>query len=394
VNASRGAALLPALAAAAGLIACSPWISGPAPTPTFQIEGSGPRYLSAPPPVGYLLAEPAYEIASLYDSGGRLLEVLQGVTLREPGPTAGAAASPLLTPAGGAWFAFLQTGASGTSLQVREGPEVLRTIMLEAPVGLCGSIPAGFIGLSDVVSSAENESPEAVLYLLDAAGEAGSERPILRQPAPPSSRRPLPLAIVLQDGAPTHVYYTLTPQDGRSPGSGLGYGLFLLDTATGLTSTSLDDSNWVLGLSPDQTFVAFLAAGQSPPEVRIARLDGASTVLFQPLSGTRQALGAAFSPDSSRVAWATVSGDGPARAEWLLNLAPTFGGPTTQVALGSLIAADQGSISAVYPAAWISPSSILVQVERGDSRSVYRYETDSGEWELAGAGVFVALIYP
>lgn len=394
MNAPRRASALPVLAVVAALIACSPWASSLAPTPTFSIGVDGPRYLSAPPPVGYLLVEPAYEIASVYDTSGRLLEVLPDIRVWRPGPAAGAAASPLLTPGGSAWFAFLHEDPAGISLHVRQGPEDRPLRALEDVVGLCGSIPAGFIAVSDVVADPESEGIAGVLYLIETSSGEGAERPILRQPILPSSPRPLPLAIAVQDDTPSHVYYTLAPREESGRGSGYGYGLYLIEIATGRVSTSLDEANWILGVSPDQTFVAFLAASQTPPEVRIARLDGASTVLFQPLAGARRVMGAAFSPDSSRIAWASVVGESSARESWQLSLASTFGGPTTQVDLGPLMPPDQGPVSAVYPVAWVSGSAVLIQVERGDLSAVHRYQVDSGEWDAAGAGIFVSLLYP
>jgi hypothetical protein len=147
-------------------------------------------------------------------------------------------------------------------------------------------------------------------------------------------------------------------------------------------------------MSPDLTFVAFHAAERTPPEVRLARLDGASTVLFQPASGVREVRGAVFSPDSSRLAWVTVlEGAGPAPS-FQLSLASTFGGPATLVDLGPLLPPGDRSVSGVSPVAWLSASSILLQVERGSSSTIYRYQVDTGEIDGSAAGRFVTLFYP
>jgi hypothetical protein len=190
------------------------------------------------------------------------------------------------------------------------------------------------------------------------------------------------------------VYYTLAPQEARAGGSGCGLGLFVLDVATGQVVTFLDENNVILAVSPDQTFVAFLAAEQTPPEVRIARLDGTSTVLFQPVSGARAVLGAAFSPDSSRIVWVTIINEAGIGESWQLSLASTFGGPTSQMDLRSLIPADLPPVRSSYPVAWITDTSILLQVEREGSSSVTRYQVDAGDLGPAVAGVFISLFYP
>jgi hypothetical protein len=190
------------------------------------------------------------------------------------------------------------------------------------------------------------------------------------------------------------LYYALAPDRGESSHGPLAQGLFTLELSSGRVSTFLDQANEILGMSPDLTFVAFHAADRTPPEVRLARLDGASTVLFQPASGAREVSDAVFAPDSSRLAWVTVLEGTASEPTFQLSLASTFGGPVTAIDLGPLLPSGELPVTGASPVAWLTASTILLQVERGGSSTIYRYRVDTGEIEVSAAGTFVTLFYP
>jgi len=385
---------LTAIAVGAALLACGPWLAGPDPTPTSIGQAGGPRYLSAPAPAGYLVYDPAYDTASLFSSDGHMLEVFAELQWQGLGRAAGAAVTPLLAQEASTQLAYLGGDEQGATLNVRQGNSVRPLLALRDPTGLCGSIPAGYLSVADVVIQEDTGGLVGMLYLVDAGTGAGSDTPLLSLPVLRSSPKPLPVAIAFLDSSPSMLYYTLATPDEASGSFASGHGLFVLDLATRRVTTFLDDANRILGVSPDLTFVAFHAAQRTPPELRLARLDGASTVLFQPASGAREVQGAAFSPDSERLVWATVMAGSGAGPSFQLSMASTFGGPVTLADLGPLLPPDPDPIVRAYPVAWLTDSAILIQVDRGNSSTVYRYQVDTGGLTVEAAGTFITLFYP
>jgi hypothetical protein len=382
-----------ALAVAATLLACGPWRGGAELTPTVAAQQGGPRYLSAPEPAGYLLYDPAYDTATLFSADGHMLEVFADLKWSGVGSRSGAAASPLFLDEGVTRLAYLRHVDPGAALNLRHGGDAQALVSLRDPIGLCGSIPAGYISVADRIVE-ENGSLAGTIYLIDVETGDGASAPVLRVPVLRSSPPPMPLAIAFLDGSPSMLYYTLAADPGDSSRGPQAQGLFTLDLSSGRVSTFLDQANEILGMSPDLTFVAFHAADRTPPEVRLARLDGASTVLFQPASGAREVSGAAFAPDSSRLAWVTVLEGAASRPSFQLSLASTFGGPVTAIDLGPLLPPGGLPVTGASPVAWLTVSSILLQVERGSSATIYRYQVDTGEVDGVAAGDFVTLFYP
>jgi hypothetical protein len=385
---------LASAALAASLLACGPWLAGPAATSTRTAAPGEPRYSSAPAPASYLLFDPVQDDASLFSADGQLLEILQDLGWWRAGATTGAAASPLLTPAASTQIAYLRSTSDGITLALRQGGAARSLLSLRAPAGITGSIPAGYLAVSDQVADEEGGGFLSLLYVIEAATGRGAQTPVLRLPTYRGAPQPLPLAIGFLGAAPSTVYYTMASTEDSSAGVVEGEGLFVLDLATQTVSTFLDRSSRILGLSPDLTFVAFHTAGQSPPEIRLARLDGGSTVLFQPLSGAREVRGAVFCPDSSRIAWGTVVSESGAGDRFQIGLASTFGGPATMVDLAPFLPSDRDPVVQAHPVAWVTDDSLLIQVQQGDSSAVYRYLIDSGQLEPAAPGIFVTLFYP
>jgi hypothetical protein len=384
---------LVALAVAAALIACGPWLGSPEPTPTDAAQPGGPRYLSAPEPAGYLLYDPAYDTATLFTADGHMLEVYDDLQWLGVGSRFGAAASPLFLDERVTRLAYLRQADSGAALNLRQGSDAHALVSLRDPIGLCGSIPAGYVSVADLIVE-EDGSLAGTIYLIDVETGDGASAPVLRVPVLRSSPPPMPLAIAFLDGSPSMLYYTLADDAGDSSRSPQAQGLFTLDLSSGRVSTFLDQANEILGMSPDLTFVAFHAADRTPPEVRLARLDGASTVLFQPTSGAREVSGAVFAPDSSRLAWVTAREGAASGPSFQLSLASTFGGPVTAIDLGPLLPPGELPVTGASPVAWLTVSSILLQVDRGSLSTIYRYQVDTGEIDVSAAGTFVTLFYP
>jgi len=387
-TAAAGAAL------AGALIACGVWFTGPAATPTQERGPGGTAYVSAPAPAGYLLLDPAYDTASLFSVEGQQLEVFTELHWWLPREASGAASTPLLAPDGSTQIAYLRAASEGVILSLRRGQVDLPLLSLRAPTGLRGSIPAGYLAVSDQVVDEETGSLFSVLYVIEAVTGVGTDSPALRLTTLHASPQPLPLAFGFLEGIPSTVYYSLATSTDASGSDLENRGLFVLDLATRDVSPFLDPTNRILGVSPDLTFVAFYSAERTPPEIRLARLDGGSTVLFQPLSGARESGRAVFSPDSSRVAWGTVVGGSGEGASFQLSLASTFGGPASLVDLAALLPSDPSPIRHADPVAWLTDSALLIQVERESSSAVYRYQIDSGEIGPAAAGLFITLLYP
>jgi hypothetical protein len=211
-----------------------------------------------------------------------------------------------------------------------------------------------------------------------------------------------PLAITVNEDLPVGIWYTTVPYGigGNivfEPRKTLNY----LDLSTYQISSYLNLTQAPVGLSEDQTWVAYNSAGGTGPLTLIHNFDDAS-IISMPLNpdSDRGSGEAVFSPDNQYVAWKEASdvnmGEN-ALARQMIRIASVNGSILAEIPDTSL--ADISGFSEIgwiTPIGWLDTQTLAINVlnSSGDDSSVLTVKIDGTSLSYLAPGSFVGFLYP
>jgi hypothetical protein len=213
-----------------------------------------------------------------------------------------------------------------------------------------------------------------------------------------------PLAVAVQDGQPAGIWYTTVAYGIGGdivfePRRTLSY----LDLDSGSSQPIYDNTINPCGLSPDQTWVAYVPVGTrwAYPLTVVYNMDESTAVTIPLLPDSDRGAGeAVFSPDNQFVAWKEGSG-------WLMSDVPNFHA-TIRIATvkGELVAEiSEAAISNVTgaqkvdwvrPVGWLDGQTLLLEVRLNEwnNASLMRVNFDGSGLATLAAGSFAGFLYP
>ena len=211
-----------------------------------------------------------------------------------------------------------------------------------------------------------------------------------------------PLAIRVEGGLPTGVWYTRFPY-------GIGgdivfeprRGLYYRDINTGVSTELLGGVSNPSSLSADHTWLAYSVAEGSTGPLTIRNLTSGATVTVPLLASSDRGAGdAVFSPGNLYVAW--LEGGG-----WTMVEPPTYQATLRVAAMdgrlildlpASTMAAASGftPVRWAEPVGWLDDQTLLIQVraQNWDQSAVIRANISDGSLSYMAPGAFVGLLYP
>jgi hypothetical protein len=217
----------------------------------------------------------------------------------------------------------------------------------------------------------------------------------------PEGRAIKPLAIFVEGGAPTGVWYTLLPW-------GIGgdivfeptEGLYYVNINDGTISEYLNRANHSVSISFDQIWAAYASGEPGNGAMHIYNFQTGQNYSFSPLPSSDRGAGfAVFSPSNTYVAWMEGSG-------WTMSETPSFH-PTIRVGTtGGALLMDYPdtmlanllgtTVAWVHPVGWLDDQRLVLQV-RGtnwDDSSVVIMNITTNYLTYVTAGTFVGFVYP
>ena len=297
------------------------------------------------------------------------------------------------------YFSFAD---AGESLLYRDGAgQIFALVNASGLLGLTG-VPGQPIVAFSRLDYLENMNLRSNIY-------AGSVQ-TLPSAAPvsviddPESWAIKPVKVEAENGVPSKVWYT---RIAYGIGGDIVFeprkGLFLLDLASGQTSTVLDNTVAPWSISTDKNWLVYSAPEFQIGPMCIKNVQTGAELCYPalPASEPRGAGDAFISPDAQYVAW--MEGDG-----WQMAEVPSFKA-TIRVGQnnGAIIAdlpmdtfegaAGIGRIGRANPVAWLDNQMLIIQVrseEQWDKMSLLRYNVISRETSYLGSGEFMGLLYP
>ena len=220
----------------------------------------------------------------------------------------------------------------------------------------------------------------------------------------PESWAAKPLAIAVENGQPIGIWYTTVAYGIGGdivfePRKTLSY----LDLETGSSQHIYDDTINPCGLSPDQTWVAYMTGWDNAgANLTLVHNMDASTAVTIPLlpASDRGAGEVFFSPDNQFVAWKEGSG-------WMMADVPNFyatiriatlkGEPVaeiTEAAIASVTGAQD--VSGMRSVGWLDGQTLLLEVhlDEWDNVSLMRVNFDGSGLATLAPGSFAGFLYP
>ncbi len=211
-----------------------------------------------------------------------------------------------------------------------------------------------------------------------------------------------PLAITMTDGQAVGIWYTTVPYGIGGdivfePRQNLSY----LTVATYQTQSYLDSTKAPVGLSDDQTWIAYTAAGGAAP-INIVNSSNPATTVSIPLDTTsdRGAGDAFFSPDNHYIAWKEASGslaNQPPNFHETIRIATLDGTVINSIPDTALVTASGfQQIDWVIPVGWLDPQTLVLEVRNSSTMaaSILKVAVETGSASFMVPGSFIGLIYP
>jgi hypothetical protein len=231
-----------------------------------------------------------------------------------------------------------------------------------------------------------------------------SASPILRNDGQGDNTWPYkPLRVKAENGQASGVWYTTVAY-------GIGgdivfeprKGLYYLDVSSGSTRELLGGGYNPVGLSPDQTWVAYVPSATPQSPLTLFNLQTGATQSYPliPDQDQRGAGDAVISPGNQYVAWMEGAG-------WMMAETPTF---HTTVRLGDLNgnllgdfpaaslsgASGLSSVQWAEPVTWLDDQTLIIMVrgEQWDQTALVKLDVPSKGLSYFGQGTFIGLLYP
>ncbi len=210
------------------------------------------------------------------------------------------------------------------------------------------------------------------------------------------------LAIGMSEDQPVGVWYTTVPYGIGGdivfePRKNLNY----LTVATYQSQSYLDSTKAPIGISDDQTWVAYTAAGGVAPVTILHNFDSATAVSINlDAASDRGAGDAVFSPDNHYIAWREAAGslaNQPSTFRETIRIAAVDGTVILNIPDTALLSASGFSqIDRVIPAGWLDPQTLVLDVRDSTTASacVLKLAVDTGTVSSLVPGSFIGLIYP
>lgn len=211
-----------------------------------------------------------------------------------------------------------------------------------------------------------------------------------------------PLAIVIKGDQPAGIWYTTVPYGigGNivfEPRRTLNY----LDLSNYQILTYLTLTQAPVGLSEDQTWVAYTSAGGTGPLTLMHDFDNTS-VISLPLNpdSDRGAGEAVFSPDNQYVAWKEASdvnlGEN-ALVHQTIRIASVNGSILAEIPDTSLAGVSGfDEIGWITPTGWLDTQTLVIEVlnSSGNDSSMLTIKSDGTSLSYLAPGSFIGFLYP
>jgi hypothetical protein len=211
-----------------------------------------------------------------------------------------------------------------------------------------------------------------------------------------------PLAIATENDQAIGIWYTTVPYGIGGdiifePTRTLNY----LDLSDNQIKTYLDLSKSPIGISDDQTWMAYNKTGGTGPLSIVHNFDFSTAITFPLMADNDRGSGdAVFSPDNQYVAWKEASGslaDQPPTFHETIRIATLEGNILTEIPDTSLIDISRLSeIGWVLPIGWLDTQTLALEV-RGinwENASILSVKYDGTGLTFLASGSFIGFLYP
>ncbi len=210
-----------------------------------------------------------------------------------------------------------------------------------------------------------------------------------------------PLAIALENGQPSGIWYTSVPY-------GIG-GDIVFEPRQTLTYLSLSDYNLSTrldmtlapaGISDDQTWVAYTPTAGNGPMSIMHNFDPSSAITFPLRQDSNRGAGdAVFSPDNQYLAWREAGGslmDLPPTFHEMIRIASVSGNILTEIPDTLLLAATGFSqIGSAIPIGWLDTQTLALEVrDNSSSSAILKVNLDGSGLTFLASGAFIGFLYP
>ncbi len=212
----------------------------------------------------------------------------------------------------------------------------------------------------------------------------------------------MPLAITITDGQPAGIWYTSVPYGIGGdivfePRTSLSY----LNLSDYQTQTRLDMTKAPIGISDDQTWVAYTSAKGIGPVSIAHNFDFSTSVTFPLRPDSNRGAGeAVFSPDNQYVAWKEASGSiaaQPSTFHETVRIASVDGLVITDIPDISLLNISGFSeVSWLVPIGWLDPQTLALEVQGSsiENASILIVKFDGSDLAYLAPGSFIGFLYP
>lgn len=367
----------------------------PTPPPSGQPATLQPTAPSGVPlPIGLAIVPPDRAVVDVFNPDGQLLGEMSAPGLEDANPErvhiAGGwtAGRPQV-----AYFTFANSG----QILLNTNEQIAPLVNTPNFAGMLGAPGQPFLAYS--LAELGPNGLSGRLYAAPLASLAGAA-PIISFDDP-NGRAIKPLAIRVENGAPTGVWYTRRPW-------GIG-GDIVFDPTDGLYYVSLSDGAITekLGaaarsasLSPDQAWAAYASGEPGNGALHIYNFQSGASFSFNLLPSSDRGAGyGVFSPSNAKVAWLEGSGWGLGDVP---NFHPTIRVGTTQGAwlvdypdtlLSNLLGA---TVAWVQPVGWLDENLLVLQAHgvNWDEATVIVIDTTANQLTFRASGTFVEFVYP
>ena len=362
--------------------------------PTETTEGIN-LYL----PVGIATYSLNHETVAYYDLQGQLLGELQNISLGT-GIYQRAVVAGVLTHSPDLNFPPLIYYVSQNGGELWENNNNNSSLLRSAPnlfsmVGTPGKSYAAFTTLEYLDIGLKSK-----VYVGDLQSIAAGE-PILES-TNTESYAIKPLAIAIKEDQPVGIWYTTVPYGigGNivfEPRRTLNY----LDLSNYQISTYLNLTQAPVGLSLDQTWVAYNSAGGTGSLMLMHNFDSTS-VINLPLNpeSDRGAGEAVFSPNNQYVAWkeaSDVNVSENALVHQTIRIASVDGSIRAEIPDTSLASVSGfGEIGWITPIGWLDTQTLAIEVlnSSGNDSSILTIKSDGTSLAYLTPGSFIGFLFP
>lgn len=211
-----------------------------------------------------------------------------------------------------------------------------------------------------------------------------------------------PLAIVMNNDQPSGLWYTTVPYGIGGdivfdPRSGLNY----LDLSEYTINAFLDMKKTPVGISDDQTWVAYTPSGGNGAMSILHNFDNSTLLTFPMREDTDRGSGdAVFSPDNHYLAWREAGGrlaDQPSSFHETIRIGTLDGIVITDIPDSALISVSGFSeIGWVVPIGWLDPQTLALAVRSNswESACLISVKFDGSGLTYLAPGAFIGFLYP